>query len=248
MSYLIEEYYIFIDESWDHNLNIWSLDNYYNIFVLGALIIKKSDYNMLVSGINDIKLSLWWSTDIILHTAEITRPSKSKDDRNLSFNDVWFRNRFYTAINNLISSLPITTVYCAIQKDRMLQQYWYHAEDPYLFCFENIINRIIRTIKWATCHIYPEKRSSVENTKLEVEMLKIKTMGSQFYTGSEVQSHIDSFVLKDKKTNDPGLQLIDLIVSPIGRHILWKPPRPWNEVDYHIITTKIPSRWQTIFP
>lgn len=243
-----EEYFVYIDESWDHNLKVWLFDNYYNVFVLWAVIIKKSDYHLLDAWIKQIKQLLRWSDDLILHTAEITRPSKSKDPRNLCFNDIDFRNHFYWQINQLISKLPITIVYCAIQKDRMLQQYGYHAEDPYLFSFENILNRILRVIPWGTCDIYPEKRSSVENIKLEAELIKIKTMWSQFYSGSQIQSHINSFILKDKKTNESGLQLADLIVSPIGRHILWKTPRPGNEVDYQTIIKKIPWWWSTIFP
>ena len=92
------------------------------------------------------------------------------------FNYSNFRSKFYSLVNQLIDDLPVTIVYCAIQKDKMVQQYGYHAEDPYLFSFENILNRILRVISGGNCHIYPEKRSSVENIKLETEMIKIKAM------------------------------------------------------------------------
>lgn len=243
-----ENYLVFIDESWDHNLDKTKFDNYYNIFVLCAVVIKESDYNKLDKEIKSIKYKYRDSDDIILHTAEITRPNKSRDDRNLLFNDPRFRRDFYTDINNLIASSPIQILYCAIDKNKMVKQYGYHAEDPYLFSFENLLNRILRAVWWWVCDIYPEKRTNTENIKLETEMIKLRTMWSKFYTWSEIWSRVSSFTLKDKNTGINGLQFVDLIVSPIGRHLLWKEPRPWNEVSYQVIKSKLPSWWYTIFP
>ncbi len=74
--------YIFIDESGDHNLRPEGLDNLYNVFVLGAFCIEESDYSDFETRFNAMKTSLFWGDDFIIHTAEITRPNRSLDERN----------------------------------------------------------------------------------------------------------------------------------------------------------------------
>lgn len=46
-----------------------------------------------------------------------------------------------------------------------------------------------------------------------------------------------------------GSQLVDLIVTPLGRHFIGKTPREGNEIDYEVIKTKITRTDDlTIFP
>lgn len=243
-----KKYKVFIDESWDHNLNISSLDGDYNIFVLAAVIFSEDNYILYDNMLRNIKKDLRGTDDIVLHTAEITRPNKSKDSRNLLFNDKHFRNLFYKKINNFLKEIDITIVTCIIDKSKLVKQYWSNAEDPYILSFENLINRILRSTWWGICEIFPEKRSHVEDIKLESMLLKLKTIGTAFYTGSNLQDRIVNFRFTNKKANESWSQIADIIASPIGRNYLNKKQKQWNEVEYSIIQNKIPIWWKTIFP
>jgi hypothetical protein len=46
-------------------------------------------------------------------------------------------------------------------------------------------------------------------------------------------------MLRDKHLNVAGLQLADLVVSPIGRHVMGKPPRE----DWKIVESKMRRRY-----
>lgn len=241
--------YIFIDESGDHNLRLEWLDNQYNVFVLWAFCISESDYKVFEKEFNDLKIELFWSEDFIIHTAEITRPNRSSDSRNKIFNDPIFRKKFYDSMNDLISKTPFQFIVCIIRKDDFVGKYGVlNAQDPYLFCIENLLNRILWLNKWPH-KVYPEKRGKPLDQILELEVLKYKTMGTRFHRWVDIIDAIDEFVLRDKEANMAGQQFVDLLVSPIGRHVLGKPPRlTGNEIDFQIIKLKIKSKNFTIFP
>jgi hypothetical protein len=133
---------------------------------------------------------------------EMTRPNKSKDERNLVFNHQEFRIKFYREINRLIQEQNFSIIHCIIEKDKLVQQYGVQAEDPYLFSFEHLLNHLLRITKGNPCKMYPEKRSHVEDIKLETMLLKLKTMGTQYYTGSEIQNRIEEFRFTKKEQNE----------------------------------------------
>ncbi len=66
---------MFLDESGDRNLSV--IDPQYPLFVLGGVIMEQ-DYaeGQLTEAVNEFKREMFGSTDIILHTADITRNRK----------------------------------------------------------------------------------------------------------------------------------------------------------------------------
>ncbi len=241
--------YIFIDESGDHNLRPEGLDNLYNVFVLGAFCIEESDYSDFETRFNAMKTSLFWGDDFIIHTAEITRPNRSLDERNKLFHDADLRKRFYHSIHALIEETPFHFISCVIKKNDFVGRYGVlNSQDPYLFSIENLLNRILWLDNWPH-KLYPEKRWRPLDQILELEILKYKTMGTRFHSGAKIVDSIDEFVLKDKNANWAGQQFVDLLVSPIGRHVLWKPPKPtWNEVSFQMIKKRMSDKNFTVFP
>ena len=141
----MSKFLVFIDESGDHNLNKSSLDGLYNIFVLVAVVFSEDNYQIFNQKFRAIKQTLRGDDNLILHTAEITRPNKSKDKRNFLFNNQTFRTDFYQQINQLIQKSEFSIIHCIIEKDKLIQNYGIQAEDPYLFSFENLLNHILRT-------------------------------------------------------------------------------------------------------
>ena len=97
--------------------------------------------------------------------------------------------------------------------------------------------------------IYPEHRDNTEDRKLEIALLEMKVTGTRFYHGREVAEKIRDFRLTGKQENLSGSQLVDLIVTPIGRHLQGKTPRLDHEISYEVIKTKVQrSDDMTIFP
>ncbi len=240
----------FIDESGDHNLNLENLDNQYNVFVLAAVIFRDEDYDKFDRNFRRLKREIFNDDNYIIHTAEITRPSKGNDKRTKQFYNKEFRVNFYNKINDLIEETNFKIASCAIKKGEIVDAYGTYAEDPYILSFENVLNRILFECKYnGKCKIYPEKRTHTENVKLELNFLKLKNSGTRFFRGVEVDRKISEFALNDKKTNMSGLQLADLIVSPIGRHVIGKKPKPkGSEVPYSLVKSKFRYKSFTVFP
>lgn len=241
-------YVVFIDESGDHNLHIKKLDTYYNTFVLWWVIFEQEAYTHFDQVFKKMKIDFFGNDNFVIHTNEITRPSNSKQAENERFNDPKFRNIFYHKINSLIESLDARIVYNIVNKNKLVDLRGSKAEDPYLLCFESLLNKILMYCPGSQVHIYPEKRWHVENIKLETEFLKLKTTGTEFYTWSDIAQSIQRFDLVDKYENDSGLQLADLIVTPIGRNFIGKRARVWHEVSFDIIASKVPSWGYNIYP
>lgn len=240
---------VFIDESGNHNLNYTYTNDPYNIFVLGAICISEIEYEIFDRKLKELKQELFEDEEYIIHTVEITRPNKSRQDNNKKFNNPEFRKIFYKRINDLIASTNFEVIACIIKKRELMIQEGANRVDPYIYSLNILLDQILARCKSKTCKIYPEKRDNTENIKIELEFLRAKNAGTKQFTGTEVSEKIEEFVLKDKKTNMSGLQLIDLLVTPIGRHFLGKKKREaGHEVSYEVIVKKIRKSDLIIYP
>jgi hypothetical protein len=228
---------VYIDESGDHNLDSLKLDNIYNVFVLCAVCFLEDDYAAFDRDFKALKQKYFDTSEFILHTAELTRPANSRDRLNLRMNNPIFRADFYAGLRVLLEGSRFRVMACVIHKGKMMSTYGLKGEDPYLFSFENLLNRILRAcIYESQCRIYPEKRSFAEDAKLELSFDRAKISGTKFYRGAQVSSWVSEFTLKDKKENLSGQQLADLLANPIGRHVIGKPPKPnGNEIPYSLV-------------
>lgn len=221
---------LFLDESGDHNLI--RIDPKYPIFVLGGVIIDK-DYaeGPLEATLNDFKRDLFGRTDIILHTADITRNKNGFEQ----LKDSVFRSYFYDKLNSLMRSIPYTVVACVIRKHNHYNRYGSNAWDPYQFSLEVLVERFCFAIeKFSQGLIVAEERGPRLDRDLTQAWLSIKRKGTQYVKSPRIANRIVDFLMKSKSDNIAGLQLADLVVSPIGRHILGKS----DKEDWQIIKQK----------
>jgi hypothetical protein len=70
--------------------------------------------------------------------------------------------------------------------------------------------------------------------QIELAWLNLKIQGTKYISANTLQQRVTSLNLRGKKENLAGLQLADLVVSPIGRHILGKREKE----DFQIIRQK----------
>jgi len=128
---------LFLDESGDHNLTV--IDPQYPLFVLGGVIVEK-DYAEaeLTREVNEFKQEVFGRTDIVLHTADITR-NRNGFER---MQETVFRKMFYEKLNGLMRKLNYMVVACAIRKDEHLSRYGVAALDPYLLSLDILVERL----------------------------------------------------------------------------------------------------------
>jgi hypothetical protein len=82
--------------------------------------------------------------------------------------------------------------------------------------------------------IVAEKRNPTLDNELEIAWLNLKITGTKFLQAVDIQHRIAQFSLRDKKMNIAGLQLADLVVSPIGRFVLGKAIKE----DFRVVESK----------
>ena len=166
---------LFLDESGDHNLSV--IDPQYPMFVLGGVIMDQAyAEGPLTDAMNAFKREMFGRTDIVLHTADITR-NRNGFER---LQDPLFRKRFCECLNSLMSDLRYTVVACAIRKNDHLARYGVAALDPYLLSLDVLVERFCFDIGRIAGRgvIVAEKRDPTLDRQLELACLNLKIQGT----------------------------------------------------------------------
>lgn len=220
---------LFLDESGDHNLAV--IDPQYPVFVLGGVIMELNYADgPLTEALDRFKRDLFGRTDIVLHTADIARNRNGFEP----LKDAILRARFYQQLNDLIARLDFTVVACAIRKDAHLARYGVAALDPYLLSLDVIVERFCFDVGPVAGGgvIVAEQRDPTLDRQLELAWLNLKIQGTRFIQAIDIAERVSGLNLRPKRANIAGLQLADLVVSPIARHVLGKPDKPdWRAVE-----------------
>jgi hypothetical protein len=223
---------LFLDESGDHNLAV--IDPQYPLFVLGGVIVDK-DYaeGELTAELNQFKEEVFGTRAIVLHTADIARNRYGFE----RMQETAFRERFYRSLNALMRRLNYSVVACVVRKDEHLSRYGVAALDPYLLSLDVLVEQFCLDIGDVTGGgvVVAEKRDPILDRQLDVAWLNLKIQGTRFLQAKAIGKRLLGLNLRDKAENVAGLQLADLVVSPIGRHVLGKPPKE----DWSIVQAKL---------
>ena len=220
---------LFLDESGDHNLT--KIDPQYPVFVLGGVIVERNyAEGPLQAALDEFKREVLGNANIILHTADITR-NRNGFER---MKEAAFRRLFLRRLNSLMRSLSYSVVACVIRKDHYIGRYGATAIDPYLLGFDVLVERFCWEMGQVSSGgvIIAERREATLDRLLEAAWSKQRISGTRYMRASQINSRITGLEIRAKQDNIAGLQLADLVVSPIGRHILGKPDREdWSIVE-----------------
>lgn len=217
---------LFLDESGDHSLDV--IDPQYPMFVLGGVILDMNyAKNELEQKIRTFKKTMFGTEEIILHTADISRNRRGYERMKESN----FREEFFNGLNELMRNLNYQVVACAVRKDHHLDHYGLSAVDPYMLALHVLVERFCFEIgdNEDSGLIVAEKRNPTLDHELNLAWLSLKIRGTRFQQAKDIEKRITDLVTRDKKKNIAGLQLADLVVSPIGRHVLGKPEKKISE-------------------
>lgn len=222
---------MFLDESGDHNLQV--IDPSYPVFVLGGVIMD-AEYarGELRERVRQFKLDLFGRDDLYLHTADISR-NRAGFER---LQDTAFRDEFRARLNELMRTLEYTVVACAIKKDRHVEKYKLAALDPYMLSLEILVERFCFEVgnRPGGGEIVAERRGPLLDRQLEIAWEALRSRGTDYLPPVAVDYRITGMHLRDKRSGLVGLELADLVVTPIGRHVMGKPDRD----DYRIVESK----------
>lgn len=222
---------MFLDESGDHNLEI--IDSQYPIFVLGGAIFDARYHrNEARPKIRQFKHDQFGTDRIILHTADIYRNRNGYEQ----IKDPELRQKFYRALNQLIASLDFEIIASAILKKKHLARYGIAAVDPYLLSLEFLVERFVFALDSSDQKgtIVAESRNPQLDNQLNLAWLDLKIKGTRFLSPTRLIKRIQDFRIIPKSEAVGGLEVADLIVSPIGRALLGKQTKE----DFLIIKKK----------
>lgn len=223
---------LFLDESGSHNLTV--IDPHYPVFVLGGVLIERQYAESVVEGkVRAFKRDVFGDENLILHTADMTR-NRNGFER---MQDASFRERCYERLNQLMRELDYRVIACVIKKDGHLARYGVSALDPYMFSLEILVERFAHEIGRQKMggEIVAECRSPELDKELELAWENLRVQGSRFLSATEIRNRISGVRVRPKRENIAGLQLADLVVSPIGRFVLGKTVRE----DFRIVESKL---------
>ena len=241
---------MYIDETGDHSLS--KIQKSYPIFVLCGVICDESYHNdELTSKLNELKLKHFNTDQIILHSKEMTHPQGASHEGYAKFMDADFRRKFYADFEKMLGSLDVTVVACVIMKSKHFAKYGLEAKDPYLLSFDNLLNRLVFELKSGQKGKFvAESRDTVLDNQLEISYLSSRVEGTSMVRPAEIAQKLESGIaFRKKHDNIAGLQLADMVATPIARHFLNKPERPGNQLSYDVVFSKVRNingRWKNV--
>lgn len=214
----MEKKILFIDETGDHDLI--NISREYPIFGLLGIIFDYDYYTSNVQyEVDALKQKFLGTTNVILHTLEITRSKNS-----FAFcKDSIKRNSFYNAIDILLDKLDYTILFAVINKKDYVRAYTSRF-DIYILTLEFIVERFYHYLKDlsnkginATGEIIAESRDNKLDKSINNAYDRILINGTGYISASKILEKIKSFEIHKKSENIVGLQVADLIATQLGR-------------------------------
>ena len=125
-----------------------------------------------------------------------------------------------------MSKLDYSIVACAIKKYEFVKNEHQDISllDPYMLCLNNLIERFCTYLSNTNeiGSIVAERRFHRLDDSLNLHWDNIRTQGLPTVKTKQINQRIIGLELRAKNENIAGLQLADLVVSPIDRHLIGK--------------------------
>lgn len=207
------DFIVFADESGDHGLA--KINPVYPVFVLSFCIFAKTDYVETVCPLLQRFKLRWWPHDgVVLHSLRIRR----KELPFIFLKSLDKRERFMADLTETLSSCPFTLIAAVIDKVR-LRERDRQPENPYSLALRSCLERahdFLRhrgQLRRETSFLF-ECRGKREDAELELVFRRL-------CDGEGGRRRMPKFSIEffDKKANLLGLQIADLVSTPIGQHV-----------------------------
>ena len=164
--------------------------------------------------------------------------------------DQGFRQMFIRELESLIDRLNFKIVACVITKQEHLKKYGLSALDPYMLSLSLVVERFIFECGAAGGSIIVEGRSPTLDNTLNLAFLDLKIRGTQYLAATKIAKRIHNFTVRAKKPAIPGLEIADVVATPIGRHVHGKATYPTHATGgdfFETIKRKLQCDWKGNF-
>lgn len=228
-------YVMYLDESGDHSLD--KIDPQFPVFALAGCVFDKNEHDDVAEPrMRRYKEELFRRQDIVLHTADITRNRNGFE----LMKDREFRQRFYDETNVLVASLNFTILACVIHKLRLFDQYGKFAFDPYVLSLECLMERFAYFLQErdGIGQIVAESRGPKFDRQLDLAFQLLLTRGTHYIKPARLIERLTGLSFRLKQENIAGLQIADLVATPIARAAVGKKVKE----DYRIVESKFRRR------
>lgn len=216
--HLQSDFIVFADESGDHSLTNVSPE--YPVFVLSLCICRKSDYiETVCPQIQRFKLR-WWSHDaVVLHSSQIRRQERPF----VFLKSIEKRERFMADLTDTLSRCPFTLIAAVIHKARLRERY-VQPENPYSLALKYCLERTYEFLRH--CDQQERETTFLVECRGKREDSELELVFRRLCDGASCWGRMPALSIEfvDKRANLPGLQIADLVSTPIGQHVF----RPEN--------------------
>ncbi len=187
----------------------------------------------VAAAIRQFKSEHCGRTDFTLHSADLVRARGAFR----SLRHPGRRAQAFEDLNRLMHSLEYTVLACTVSKSGRADMSAEWQGDVYHICFQRLIDRFCDVIgpRIHGGRVVVERRDPVLDAGLEREWGRIRKEGIEDRRALTIRRRISRIELHNKGDRIAGLELADLVVSPIGRHILGKV----DHEDWRIISSKL---------
>ena len=216
-------HHLFLDESGDHSLA--RIDASYPVFVLGGILVAGDcALNRIEHAVAALKRDFFGNAALVLHTADITRNRQGFE----RLADPQTRARFHCRLNILLRQLDFTVVACVIRKRALLERHGALAVDPYMLSLGILVERFCFELGGSgpQGRIVVERRNERLDHELTVAWDMLRLNGTRYVRPDVLRRRITTLGFATKAEGGAGLELADLVVTPLGRWIAGLPSRP----------------------
>lgn len=225
---------MFIDESGDHGLK--TIDSSFPVFLLCGVLVSENEYAHINSIVNQVKLKYWDNKNVILHSRDIR---KCNNEFKILF-DLKIKEQFYNDINSVLTSSNYKIISSAIDKISFIKKYGKLEDDVYEIALSFILERTVFCLddEIKNCdnlEIIIEKRGKKEDAKLANHLNKLNQVGTFYVDVGRMKKYSIKYSFLDKRENNNGLQISDLLAYPIAKKIIF--PEGVN-ISYELIKDK----------
>lgn len=230
-------YLLFIDESGTSSLK--NVDPNFPILVLTGLLISKSDYEDMVAEVTKLKQKYFPGKQVVLHRRDMRKYERGFE----IFFDDKIKKNFYIDLNKILAQSDYVLISAGIDKERHIKEYGKLASDPYRIALSFMLERTVMETDSrgaVTVDVFIESRGKKEDRVVAERFNQLLYSGSSQITSDRfLQRFSKKLSINKKEDGVIGIEMADLCVYPIARHLLNKnEPNP----AFDVIFPKIRSR------
>jgi len=230
----LANYYLFLDESGCDNIK--KINKNFPVFNLTGVLFTHENYLKANGDLDNLKVKYFGNTRIIFHSFEIRKHQKE-----FVILENIERDRMFTNSINDFFNKSIFRIFSAIIKlNEYKEKYGDNMFNAYDLTFKIILDRVVGYLNYYSpdntkLFVIIESRGNRLDKSLKNCFNKIMLNGSDYLTFDKFHRYKMELFFRSKRQNINGLQVSDLVASPISRCVL----NGYENEHYQVCKSKI---------